>query len=312
MKIKHSLSILFGLILIFSCSSEQSSPWASPDSWYQSGAEVNDDFADVLYLVSTEVMQSFNPDSTESYIALLTDEERGPINHEMEYMYRSTFKDSLNFFAPFYHQMTMSAVMLPAEEQEVYYQQVVAEVCDAFDWYMEHLNGGRRFILAGFSQGAMLVKSLLNHMTDEQYTGLVAAYVIGADVDAGELASPHIKAARSAYDTGVTVSFNSVASIDGIWDYVCSDPAICINPVNWHTDSTPATLYESRVGVELTVAVDTEYNVLVVTGYGDELPDAKVATAPWPENCLHGRELILYAESVGQNAKDRAYRPDGN
>ena len=311
MKIKLSLSVILGLILIFSCSSEQASPWASPDSWYQSDTEINDGFVDVLYLVSTNIIKSFNPDSTESYIASLTDDERYPLNHEMEYMQTMVFKDSLNFFAPFYHQMTMNAIMLPEDQHSLYREQVEAEVCDAFDWYMEHQNGGRRFILSGFSQGAMLLIALLDHMTDEQYSRLVAAYMIGADLDAEDLRHPHVKAAQSAYDTGVTVSFNSVASVDGIWDYVCSDPAVCINPVNWCTDATPAAIYDSRAGVELSVAVDPEYNVLVVTGYGDDLPTAKVA-GPWPENCLHSRELILYAEPLGRNALDRAYRPEIN
>ena len=44
---------------------------------------------------------------------------------------------------------------------------------------------------------------------------------------------------------------------------VISEPCVmCINPVNWRTDDTPATLADT-----ITVAVSPEHNVLVVTGY---------------------------------------------
>ena len=73
---------------------------------------------------------------------------------------------------------------------------------------------------------------------------------------------------------------------------------MCINPVNWRTDSTPATLNDS-----ITVTLNTEYNVLVVDGYdGSLLPNIL--------NILnvgdyHGVEPWLYDQSLRANIKQR-------
>ena len=69
---------------------------------------------------------------------------------------------------------------------------------------------------------------------------LVGAYLIGWRVTPEDLAKyPFLKMAQNAGDTGVIVSFNSEA--EGVQtSLIVPDKTIGINPLNWKTDSTPA------------------------------------------------------------------------
>lgn len=283
-------------------------PWSDEEAWFLGQVRPDDSLADVLYFVSTSVIESFDSTGAPSPRAVLDSAECEAMSHEMSYMRRKVFPDSLNFFAPFYHQGTMKALVLDPVDTGAVIDSVYAECRDAFNWYMENLNGGRPFILAGYSQGAMIVKDILKNMSDRQYSRMVAAYLIGYELTAADLGNSHIVAASGATDTGVTISFNSVCGTGGnadsgcIWTEVCSAPATCINPVNWCTDSTPAPATDGDFS--LSVALDTLHNVLVVNGYGSDCP-RPVFDAPWPDGCLHGRELKIYSTSLASNVLDR-------
>ena len=175
-----------------------------------------------------------------------------------------------------------------------------ADVKRAFDYYLEHENGGRPFILAGFSQGAKAVVELLKDMPSGVYERLVAAYVIGYNVSEREAEYfKTIEAARDSVDTGVTVCYNSVDSVDAICP-VLSDSYLCINPVNWKTDGSPAYLNDS-----VTVRIDTKHHVLLVDGF-----DEKQYYLPCWARCsrrasYHLQELTFYQDCLNRNVKQR-------
>ena len=82
-------------------------------------------------------------------------------------------------------------------------------------------------------------------------------------------AAPWIKAAQGADDTGVTVCYNSVSDVKYVKPVVSSPNIMCINPVNWRTDATPAVLNDT-----ITVTLSPEHKVLVLEGYdGSSFPN---------------------------------------
>lgn len=278
--------------------------WADPASWFvphKAAAEPKEDRADIFYLVSTNIISERDELGDTLYIASLTADQKDVLSREIGYVANHVFKDSLNFFSPFYHQHTLEAINLPQEEFNVLKKQLAKETYEAFNYYMDNLNGGRPFILVGFSQGAMLVKEILKRMTGEQYSGMAAAYILGWGLSKDDLSCPYIRPARTIDDHGVTISYNSVSDTSGIWDAVMDDNFYCINPVNWRTDSTPADFQYN--GKTLQVHVDTTHHVLIVNNFEEEpLP----FTAPWPEGCLHHYEFIFYADQLRENAILRA------
>ena len=80
--------------------------------------------------------------------------------------------------------------------------------------------------------------------------------------------------------------------------YVLGYSDICINPVNWRTDATPATLHDT-----ITITVSPEYHVLVVTNYSaSEYPPFRGFLNVGD---IHSCEPWLYSECLQKNIKVR-------
>lgn len=302
---KHTrLFTAFALLLIL-VSCREKAGFEGTDQWYTSGGAAQ---ADVFYVVSTNVASGIGEDGKDTYLALLTPEDKALMDNEFAFA-AGMFGDSLNFFAPYYHQFTLSSMALGEDEFMPLRRRASDEVADAFDHYIEHMNGGRPFILAGFSQGAMHIIDILKHMTDEQFSRCAGAYAIGYRVSTEDLRHPHVNAAVSATDYGGIVSFNSVSDTTAIWPYITDGAAICMNPVSWCSDTTAAPfMYDDSAA---TVRVDKAHNVLVVDG----LDPGKYFIPSLADYCkvgnLHLGDLLFYADHIGANARLRAYsQPD--
>ena len=204
------------------------------------------------------------------------------------------------FYAPFYRHTTIDAWVTQNEDTvENRTRLAMGDVCAAFDLFQANRDQSRPLILAGFSQGAKAVVELLKHISDETYSQLAAAYVLGYKVTPEDTASCHrIRPAQGETDTGVTICYNTVKDVN------CAKPIIsatcfAINPVNWRTDATPAILHDS-----ITVVLSPEHHVLVVKGYsGSEY-------APYKDlinvGDIHSCEPWLYSECLQKNIAVRA------
>lgn len=290
---------------------EQDNPWTAEALWYKASQTYDEDRIDVLYFVSTEVLSATDSTGQVAWQSQLVPEDMVGINSELNWVESNMFCDDFNFYAPYYHQYTFDAVwQLDSVRFDSVYSRVVSEACEAFDSYMTHKNNGRPFILAGFSQGAMLTLDVLKHMTDQQYSQMIACYTMGYRLSAEDLGHPHIKAATGERDRGVVVSFNSVQTKDAIWSFVAKDAATCINPVNWRTDATPATF--TFDGTTNEVRVDPESNVLIVTTDNPPYYHAFYDKATFFKDAnvgrdnLHHWDLLFYSRMIHDNALRRA------
>ncbi len=168
----------------------------------------------------------------------------------------SVFEDSTNLFIPYYRQVGMRYAgeiadktgSLDAALAGVSYEDIKA----ALDYYFEHLNNGRPFIIAGHSQGASMVKYVLKNYFKEHpeyYKRMVAAYVIGFSVTKDDLkAYPYLKFATGESDTGVIISWNTEGPKnveENARNAVVLPNAISINPLNWKLDGTYAPASEN-------------------------------------------------------------------
>lgn len=281
--------------------------YSNPAMWH---VELNDngDGADVFYIPST---WEFDWTTTDGRICHYADptitKHHDDVENEMaaiaDYM-----GDGQNFYSPHYRHITLDSWATLNEDtiSRRYNDVSFVDVRNAFEYYMKTCNDGRPFILAGFSQGGKSVVELLKILTPEQRYRLVAAYVLGYKVTPYDVAAASwIKAAQGADDTGVTICYNSVSDLKYVKPVVSSPNVMCINPVNWRTDATPATLNDTT-----TVTLSPEYNVLVVEGYdGSALPNILdiLNTGDY-----HGAEPWLYSESLRENIHRRiqSFRQD--
>lgn len=232
----------------------------------------------------------------------------------------SAFAESCNVFAPFYRQIS-----LPATGTN--YQQIIDYISQfdatrALDYYFEHLNQGRPFIIAGHSQGAATVISLLGHYLKahpEYQERMVAAYPIGFSVTRQWLAeNPQLKFAEGPTDTGVVATWNTEGPGNKQADNVCVLPgAISINPINWRRDDTYAPASDNLGSMDRATGnittpgiadaqIDVERGVVVVT-----TPEAaayvmvpEVQFLFGPES-YHGQDYNFFYNNLKQNVADR-------
>ncbi len=180
----------------------------------------------------------------DSYNMAMDDEESRESFLGATNMEKGIYDENGRFFAPYYRQAGLNAYELSDEEREPYLASAYEDISAAFDYYMEEYNEGRPIILAGFSQGADLSIRLLKEKFDDADLNdqLIACYAIGWRITEDEMEEyPHLKFAAGEDDTGVIIAFNSEAE-DVTSSLIIPEgtKTLCINPLNWKTDETPA------------------------------------------------------------------------
>ena len=272
--------------------------------WFTQENDATGQGADVFYLVSTWEVDWETADGRVCHYAdVHNPEHRADMDKEISriagYMGLGN-----NFYSPYYRHTTIEAWETQNEDTiSRRYQLAFEDVRSAFETFLKQREPERPFILAGFSQGAKSVVELLKVMPEELHRYLVAAYVMGYRVTPEDVAStPNIQAAQDSTDLGVTICYNSVSDVQYIKPVVSVPCAMCINPVNWRTDATPATLQDT-----ITVSVSPEHHVLVVKGFsGAGYPPIRGFLNVGD---YHGAEPWLYEECLRENiqARIRAY-----
>ena len=152
------------------------------------------------------------------------------------------FKNDCNIFVPYYRQMAMDCLSMDSSTQYPYRSIAINDVKNAFDYYMNKLNNGRPFILAGHSQGSMLLIQLIKDRinTNGFKDKLVAAYIIGYSVCDKDLSQPNFpNIAKAEDDIGVIITYNT-QSKSASGSPVLLPGAKCVNPLSWTTSMEPA------------------------------------------------------------------------
>lgn len=169
----------------------------------------------------------------------------------------TAFETVANIYAPYNRQIdSQYKSTLPIPEQLSLEAGIpTTDAVSAFDYYIEHLNKGRPFILAGHSQGSNLTANILSgYMKDhpELYKRMVAAYVIGFSITSDYLAqNPQLKFAQGPDDTGVIISYNTEASVMHGTNPVTMPGGIAINPITWTRSEDPASAAENLGGISI-------------------------------------------------------------
>lgn len=330
-KKKHIAILLFCLIVPFigwAGDNGKSLDWANRAMWFEGEQRLNNvdcNRPDVFYLLPTCIMpwtdeggvQHFNADPLRA-------------DHRKAWQLSAELADTIfatqaNLFMPYYRQATFGA--LEGENSIIPGRIAKKDAIEAFDYYLTNLNNGRPFILAGYSQGGLLVKELLKHMDDKTFSRMIAAYVVGFGITASDTtrtegqATTHIRLATDSISLGTTINFNSVTQPNAMCPLLCQDNIGCINPVSWTTTATPALLlsagqkpkaddkrfpYGTAVvakseGCSVSVRVDTLNHVLIVDGINAQRYFLEPFHDLFPLGNLHLQELFFYADNLRHN-----------
>jgi hypothetical protein len=244
------------------------------------------------------------------------------------------FVDLTNLYEPYYRQSNLFALFGKSPEELLAFQlrEQRTDLYAALDYYFEHFNQGRPFILAGHSQGSLMLKIALQDYFKEHADYLermVAAYVLGFSITTDDLANnPALKFAEGADDTGVIVSWNTEGPGNkNEKNGVVLGHSIAINPLNWRRDDTYAPASENlgdrlpvmpEVGVIATefhehhpgladAQLDLERGVVISTTMAEHYVKPPV---PGMRNIfgpasLHVSDYPAFWDNIRQNVKDR-------
>ena len=273
--------------------------YADSTQWYitQRDAPV-----DLFYIISTETGDYTIEGIPCHYADTRNDSIRQLLFGEMQGV-DQLLSGSLNYYSPYYRQCTLQTFTsdsLVAARMPI----AMTDWRKAFAHYLAHFNQGRPFILAGFSQGALAVVDLIKSMDSSVYSRMVAAYVIGWHVTNRDLAAtPYLRPAQDSSDLGVTICYNTVRDNGCTIPMISEGNTMTVNPVNWRTDATPATLVSPISADTLTVTLDTATMLLQVQGYSGT---DYIIPLIGREGNYHSLEIALYRQSLRRNFALRA------
>ena len=249
------------------------SDYSNPDNW-ASLPQKPDKKADTIYIYPTAYINTAK-DAPE--IVPIEDEtmRKGALgNIELNC---GVFSESTNVYAPFYRQSNLAAIAGLSGDELLAFQmrEQRTDVYAALDYYFEHYNNGRPFILAGHSQGSVMLKLVLREYMREHpeyYERMIVSYVLGYSITNEDMeANPNLRFAEGADDTGVIVSWNTEGL--GNRDNFCVLPgAIAINPINWRRDGAYAPTAENK-GTRLIVNSSTNEVDDLIPGLADARVD---------------------------------------
>ncbi|MBQ4391605.1 MAG: DUF3089 domain-containing protein [Prevotella sp.] len=222
-------------------------------SWFQ--IPVITKAYDTFYIPATEFISSSYDEGAPDFATLDNPEMLEGIAGEY-LLQASVYEESTNVFVPYYRQaglkIEVDAWMKTGDMRTALTGMPYTDITAALDYYFQHYNQGRPFIIAGHSQGSAMASLVLQKYFKEHadyYKRMIAAYVIGFAVTKEDLqANPHLKFATGESDTGVIVSWNTEGrkSVEeNAPNLVLLPNAISINPLNWKLDGTYAPASEN-------------------------------------------------------------------
>ena len=282
--------------------------YSDPEMWFIQEAMMGKTDLDVFYTCPTEVITDYVSGwKTYGHMNVYDENQRNAFSPDFDKAV-PVFGITANLYSFYYRQVTLqtfaSESTLASRFPYAYY-----DIKRAFNYYLEHFNQGRPFIIAGFSQGGKATVELLKELLPSHMKRLVAAYVIGYKVTAADLEqSPNIVPATGASDVGVTCCFSSVGDEGSIWSIIQVPVACAINPINWKTDDTPAEIpWVKGENPENPVVVhkDLERNIMFVDNYIVEDFGFYPVTWIMGKKNYHRHEYDLYAPSITQNIAQR-------
>ena len=244
----------------------------------------------------------------------------------------SAFNACCRIFAPRYRQAHVAAFVRPSADGHKAIDLAYVDVVRAFEHYLVNWNeGGRPFIIAGHSQGAVLAMRLLTNLLDGEphRKNLVGAYIIGAGVPMDRFESDWetIAPCETATDTGCVVSWETY--VDGAdpratpniqevwynrhWAFLSEEERNCTNPVSWSREPGRTEADQHLGALPVGPGVATGWG-LVLSGT-PEIDPGRYAAIPAPIPGLtwaECRDGFLFVEAPEQPVFQTSIFGDGN
>lgn len=180
-KVCFWLAIIVSLFLFTGCSNKDAIPdvvkntkgsekWENPVDYaneeYWISAKDTGKAVDVIYFYPT----TFTKDSTDAPDVSDIDDDGMRAKAQIIFnMQTAVFVEECNIYAPVYRQVSANyALTLSEQDSDALFRYSASkDPANALDYYFEHYNNGKPFILAGHSQGSEILTMLLSDYMEE-------------------------------------------------------------------------------------------------------------------------------------------------
>lgn len=258
---------------------------------------------------------TYGPPANGKYNADLDDEElNAKTDFEAVNWMTAAYSENCNVFAPRYRQVNIEVLSMPEEKRGEYFKYPVADIKNAFAYYLENLNGGRPFILASHSQGSNVLQLILManpEMIDKEK--LVAAYMVGWTFTDEQLEQMGLELCNSPEQTGCLISWNTIGI--GGSSPTLNEGARCVNPLSWTSDTEeyPASMNKAAKilfadGTQGVIENFTSAKINDAGGLVVQSPKADVAAKlnmSMGEGCYHRYDYDFFFYNIIDNVKLR-------
>lgn len=247
----------------------------------------------------------------------------------------SLFEENCNIFAPYYRQAdALSLCKMSHEKANNIIQELPYEdIYHSLEYYFSKHNNGRPFILAGHSQGSMIIKLVLEDFMNKNpyiYDRMIAAYVLGCSIDEKYMEeNTHLKFAECKDDYGVIISYNTESPKNyNNENFVVNGKPYVINPITWSRGNNSFGSVFKNLGSYINIdgtltkvmgiadaKLDTKRGVVLCqTDEAEKYKVSKEAAAFLGEYSYHSNDYGFYYFNLQKNVKDRinAYLKDYN
>ena len=190
------------------------------------------------------------------------------------------FASACRVFAPVYRQMTITALATGRFSDATGLAIAYGDVVAAWEYYLAHDNNGRKVVLIGHSQGATVLKRLIQEHIDGNDSvreRVAAAFLLGTAVSVPDGADvggdfKNVPACRTASQQGCVIAYSTFNEVSpppplSLFGRVAGlrNRALCVDPAaltggeltSWLTASTFR--LSSRTGMAAGVATDADY-----------------------------------------------------
>ncbi|MEM6681831.1 MAG: DUF3089 domain-containing protein [Pseudomonadota bacterium] len=243
----------------------------------------------------------------------------------------SVFAPYGRLYAPFYRQAALGAFLAGDDSTAKALQVAFGDVSRAFESFLERVGPNTPFILAGHSQGALHLLTLLHtHIQPRNLQDrMVAAYLIGWSISIEADLPATIGACDTANALNCVISWQTFAP-DGdpeqLLDFYLSTPSfsgdpkqgttmLCVNPVTFARNTVPADADKSLGGVPFPgksgrlsapiknlVSVRCKEDGLL---YMDRTPGGEFDNLIFPGGNYHPQDIQIFYRDVQNNLAAR-------
>ena len=276
---------------------------------------------DIFYIYPTLVADKNKPymDWSEAKVAAKT-------KNFVSAQTKGIFGNNARIFAPYVRQLEYGRILKALKSTDSSAPSAkkgMEDAAKAFRYYFKHYNKGRPFIFLGHSQGALdLCYVLHSNREISKEKGFVAAYLPGMSMKKALFENlfkgRKIFPAKGEEDIACVIIWNSMNK-ECVNSLFAGRETLCINPLNWKTDNTPAgpqlnrgaVFYDYRTG-------KTERKPRFCGAYAD--PEKGALTVDLPsmskydakgfmgKGVFHMNDIWFFAENIKFNAEKRVNR----